>query len=99
MSVTSAAPDVYPIDLARVEALAGPQSTLYGASSQSGAVRVITNKPDVTESSANVGFGVGQTRNGGSSHEVDATINVPLFIKEGETIKVNTSDRSYSGRS
>ncbi|HAF37345.1 MAG TPA: TonB-dependent receptor, partial [Gammaproteobacteria bacterium] len=48
MSVTSAAPDVYPIDLARVEALAGPQSTLYGASSQSGAVRVITNKPDVT---------------------------------------------------
>lgn len=81
MSVTSAAPDVYPIDLARVEALAGPQSTLYGASSQSGAVRVITNKPDVTESSANVGFGVGQTRNGGSSHEVDATINVPLSDK------------------
>ena len=58
MSVTSAAPDVYPIDLARVEALAGPQSTLYGASSQSGAVRVITNKPDVTESTANVGFGL-----------------------------------------
>ena len=62
MSVTSAAPDVYPLDLARVEALAGPQSTLYGASSQSGAVRVITNKPDVTESSANVGFGMAKPK-------------------------------------
>ena len=46
MSQTAWAPDIYPVDLARVEALAGPQSTLYGASSQSGAVRVITNKPD-----------------------------------------------------
>ena len=35
MSLTSAAPDIYPVDIARIEALAGPQSTLYGASSQS----------------------------------------------------------------
>ena len=49
MSLTSAAPDIYPVDIARIEALAGPQSTLYGASSQSGAVRVITNKPDPSE--------------------------------------------------
>ena len=27
-----------------------------------------------------------------------ATIMVPIFIKEGETIKVNTADRSYGGR-
>ena len=31
--------------------------------------------------------------------ETNLTIQVPLFIKEGETIKVNTSDKSYSGRS
>jgi len=81
MSLTSAAPDIYPVDLARVEALAGPQSTLYGASSQSGAVRVITNKPDPTESSANVGVSMGSTRYGGNSYDVDATINVPLSDK------------------
>ena len=30
--------------------------------------------------------------------ETVLTVQVPLFIKEGETIKVNTADRSYAGR-
>ena len=38
--------DIHMYDIARVEALAGPQGTLYGASSQSGTIRIITNKPD-----------------------------------------------------
>ena len=40
--------DVHLYDIARVEALAGPQGTLYGASSQAGTIRIITNKPDPT---------------------------------------------------
>ena len=39
--------DLHPYDIQRVEALAGPQGTLYGASSQAGTIRIITNKPDV----------------------------------------------------
>ena len=39
-------PDPRLIDVARIEALRGPQGTLYGASSQSGTLRVITDKPD-----------------------------------------------------
>ena len=38
--------DVQIYDIARVEVLAGPQGTLYGASSQAGTIRIITNKPD-----------------------------------------------------
>ena len=38
--------DVHLYDIARVEALAGPQGTLFGASSQAGTIRIITNKPD-----------------------------------------------------
>ena len=30
--------------------------------------------------------------------ETGLTVQVPLFIKEGETIKISTSDRSYQGR-
>mgnify|MGYP003332539522 CR=1 FL=1 len=69
MSLTSAAPDIYPVDLSRIEALAGPQSTLYGASSQSGAIRVITNKPDPSEFTANIGGGVSSTSGGGTGYQ------------------------------
>lgn len=30
--------------------------------------------------------------------ETGLTVQVPLFIKEGQSIKVNTADRSYAGR-
>ena len=60
MSMTSMAPDIYPVDIARIEALSGPQSTLFGASSQTGTVRVVTNKPDMegTEITGNMAIGV-----------------------------------------
>jgi iron complex outermembrane recepter protein len=35
--------DVHIYDIARIESLAGPQGTLYGASSQAGTIRIITN--------------------------------------------------------
>ena len=44
--------DIHTYDIARVEALAGPQGTLYGASSEAGTIRIITNKPDPTAFSA-----------------------------------------------
>ena len=87
MSLTSAAPDIYPVDIARIEALAGPQSTLYGASSQSGAVRVITNKPDPEEFTADIGAGFGSTNKGGTSYELDATVNIPV----SETVAIRLS--------
>lgn len=38
-------PDIHVYDLERVEALSGPQGTLYGAGSLAGTIRFITNKP------------------------------------------------------
>ena len=37
--------DIYAADLNRIEVLPGPQGTLFGSSSQSGTVRLISNQP------------------------------------------------------
>ena len=81
MSMTSMAPDIYPVDIARIEALSGPQSTLFGASSQTGTIRVITNKPDASgdEVSGNIGIGLSSVKGGDTVHDFDATLNIPII--------------------
>ncbi len=70
--------DVYAVDLERIEVLSGPQGTLFGASSQSGNMRLITNKPntDGFESGFNAKFG--STTGGADSSAVNAFANLPL---------------------
>ena len=51
--------DIHAYDLARVEALAGPQGTLYGASSMAGTIKMVTNAPDTDESYGAVDFDFG----------------------------------------
>ena len=46
--------DVYAADVSRIEVLSGPQGTLFGASSQAGVVRLITNKPVIGESASSL---------------------------------------------
>ena len=70
--------DVYAADLARVEVLSGPQGTLFGASSQAGTVRLITNKPDPSGNYASVDLGTSFTRRGEMSNNVEAMVNVPV---------------------
>jgi outer membrane receptor protein involved in Fe transport len=70
--------DVYAADLERVEVLAGPQGTLFGASSQSGTVRLITNKPDPNANSASLKFGTSFTPDGEMSNNVEAVVNFPV---------------------
>ena len=65
-------PDPRLIDVARIEALRGPQGTLYGASSQSGTLRVITNKPDPGKFEGWANAQVSTTSDGGASHDVSA---------------------------
>ena len=56
--------DVYTADMNRVEVLKGPQGTLFGASSQAGTIRLITNKPDPSAQYASVDFGTSFTKGG-----------------------------------
>lgn len=71
--------DLYAVDLQRVEVLAGPQGTLFGASAMGGAVRYITNKPDASEFHAGFNASYAFTRKGEESVAGDAFINIPII--------------------
>ncbi len=73
--------DVYAADLQRVEVLSGPQGTLFGASSQAGTVRLITNKPDPNGVSASLKASTAFTDGGEMSNSVEAMLNVPVSDK------------------
>ncbi len=70
--------DVHIYDIARIEALSGPQGTLYGASSESGTLRIITNKPDVSSTYGGVDGEVNGVRKGSVGGKVEAFLNKPL---------------------
>lgn len=70
--------DVRMVDIERVEALAGPQGTLFGSSSQSGTLRIITNKPDPTEFAAFADVTLSTIDDGDSSYDVAGMLNLPL---------------------
>jgi outer membrane receptor protein involved in Fe transport len=70
--------DVHMYDIARVEALAGPQGTLFGASSQSGTVRIITNKPDPTGFDAGYGVELNTVSGGSEGYLGEGFVNIPL---------------------
>ncbi|WP_339771605.1 TonB-dependent receptor [uncultured Paraglaciecola sp.] len=67
--------DIYATDMQRIEVLPGPQGTLFGASSQSGTVRLITKKPDHSGFSAGVDTSTGFTKGGEMSNSVEAFMN------------------------
>jgi iron complex outermembrane receptor protein len=73
--------DVHTYDIARVEALAGPQGTLYGASSLSGTLRIITNKPDPTAFSASYDVKADKYGRGNGGGEVEGYVNMPINDK------------------
>lgn len=71
--------DPYMTDMNRVEVLPGPQGTLYGASSQAGTVRLITNKPEFNEFSAGFDVSVSETSDADGSNAVEAYANIPII--------------------
>jgi iron complex outermembrane receptor protein len=99
--------DIHIYDIERIEALGGPQGTLFGASSQSGTVRIITNKP--TPEGFEAGFDVGGygTSGGDPSYNIDGFVNIPLgesaalrvvawYVDEGGWIDNIPGTRNYT---
>ena len=70
--------DVYATDLERIEVLSGPQGTLFGASSQSGNLRLITRKPDYGKFASGLNAKFASTSGGADSAGADGWVNLPL---------------------
>ena len=70
--------DVHVYDIARIESLSGPQGTLYGASSQAGTIRIITNKPSVSNFEGRVDGEVNTINKGGVGGSLEGMVNLPL---------------------
>ena len=73
--------DVHIYDIARIESLAGPQGTLYGASSEAGTLRIITNKPDLKGFYGRWDADVNTVSNGGTGYKLEGMLNVPISQK------------------
>lgn len=83
MSFYGSIPDLHQYDIERIEVLNGPQGTLFGAGSMSGAIRIITNKPDPNAFAAGVDVDGGQIDGGGVNSSYEAFANFPIV--EGRT--------------
>lgn len=71
-------PEIHLYDIQRMEVLKGPQGTLYGASSEAGTVRIITNKPDTTKFYGNVTVSGNSVESGGLGWGIEGFVNIPL---------------------
>lgn len=78
MTSATQAVDPRTVDVARIEALPGPQGTMFGSSSQSGAVRIIPNRADPTAGYANIDIGMTSMSEGSPGHVGEAWVNLPL---------------------
>jgi iron complex outermembrane recepter protein len=96
MSWAGIQPDLHLYDIERIEVLNGPQGTTFGASSMSGAIRYVTNKPDVHAFSAGIDFNGGQIQGGQQNWTYEAFLNLPV-IDGAIGLRVSAFSDSHGG--
>ena len=97
MTTNSQQVSVRPIDMERVESLHGPQGTLYGSSSQTGTLRLITNKPNHEGLTGSLETSYGMTGGGDNSYDINGHINIPLIedVLSMRAVLYSTKDGGY----
>lgn len=70
--------DIRLYDLDHVEVLRGPQGTLYGAGSESGTIRFITKKPNLTDVGGYLTAEASDTSHGSGNYNMNGALNLPI---------------------
>jgi outer membrane receptor protein involved in Fe transport len=98
LSGTANQGNVYPyvFDLDRVEVARGPQGTLFGAGSEAGTVRFITNQPSLTEFSGQTRAELATTEGGRLTYETGLALGGPI-IDDELGYRVSVWERSDGG--
>ncbi len=78
LTTIGAVADWHVYDLARIEILPGPQGTLYGASSQSGTVKILTNRPNTEKFESGVDVSYSTYDGGDDSVKIEGFVNIPM---------------------
>jgi len=86
----------YVFDMNRVEVARGPQGTLFGAGSEAGAVRFITNEPSLTTFSGFSHAETSYTQDGSPSYEIGAAAGGPI-VEDKLGFRVSAWDRHDGG--
>ncbi len=71
-------PDIQVYDFERIEALGGPQGTLFGAGSLAGVIRFITNKPKIDKFEFGADAEVNKFGKGGFGGTIKSFLNLPI---------------------
>ena len=72
--------DILPYDLQRIEVLAGPQGTLYGANAFGGVVKYVLTQPNLEHTDVRAGVeGFGVSNAGDAGFGVRAMLNTPII--------------------
>jgi outer membrane receptor protein involved in Fe transport len=86
-------PDLF--DLNHVEALRGPQGTLYGAGSMGGTIKLVTNQPKLGAFEGATDTSISTTSHGGTNWNISAMLNLPMGDKAA--LRLVGTDKYVSG--
>lgn len=86
----------YTFDMERVEVARGPQGTLFGAGSEAGNVRFITNQPSFTSFTATTHAELAETEGGRMTYEIGGAAGGPIS-NDSIAYRVSVWDRSDGG--
>ncbi|TYC86995.1 TonB-dependent receptor [Novosphingobium sp. BW1] len=71
-------PDIHVYDIERIEALSGPQGTLYGAGSLAGTIRFISKKPEIGAFEWGYSAELNKYGAGDFGQQIEGYVNIPV---------------------